>query len=346
MSPDQRRETIVDAALAVAVRKGLAGTTVRDVAAEMGSSSGLIHHYFASMDDVLAAAFERVAERDLEATAAAMASRPTRGRRSSRSSGPTRRSRPTGPSSCGSTPGPRRLAGRPSGRRRPASTSPGSGCSRRRSRQASRRDVPLRRSGGGGLADHVGRRWARPPGRRQRDDDPTGRCRSLVRRGRGARTGTHARSPRIEERPLTPPTFVALSPSTRTLAFWMALTICASGTCGVMTCARLVLGVDALPPCRTRMEVTPATAMMVRGAAVVVPPRQPTTRGSWRIFVGPPTERCTRRQHVPHPLGLVAERDGILKPVRSGARRPVTRTSARTSARRAGRCPRAGTSGA
>jgi len=36
---------------------------VRDVAAEMGTSSGLIHHYFASMDDVLAAAFARVAER-------------------------------------------------------------------------------------------------------------------------------------------------------------------------------------------------------------------------------------------------------------------------------------------
>ncbi len=76
MSPDQRRETIVDAALAVAVRKGLAGTTVRDVAAEMGSSSGLIHHYFASMDDVLAAAFERVAERDLRATGSAMAAAP------------------------------------------------------------------------------------------------------------------------------------------------------------------------------------------------------------------------------------------------------------------------------
>ena len=76
MSPDQRREAIVDAALAVAVRKGLAGTTVRDVAAEMGSSSGLIHHYFDSMDDVLAAAFERVAKHDLRATAAAMASAP------------------------------------------------------------------------------------------------------------------------------------------------------------------------------------------------------------------------------------------------------------------------------
>ena len=76
MSPNQRREAIVDAALAVAVRKGLAGTTVRDVASEMGSSSGLIHHYVATMDDVLAAAFERVAQRDLRATAAAMAAAP------------------------------------------------------------------------------------------------------------------------------------------------------------------------------------------------------------------------------------------------------------------------------
>ncbi len=65
MTPDQRREAIVAAALDVAVRKGLASTTVRDVAAEMGTSSGLIHHYFDSMDEVLAAAFERVAAHDL-----------------------------------------------------------------------------------------------------------------------------------------------------------------------------------------------------------------------------------------------------------------------------------------
>jgi AcrR family transcriptional regulator len=65
MSPLERREAIVDAALAVASRKGLAATTVRDVAAEMGTSSGLIHHYFDSMDEVLAAAFERVAADDL-----------------------------------------------------------------------------------------------------------------------------------------------------------------------------------------------------------------------------------------------------------------------------------------
>lgn len=73
MTPDQRREAIVDAALSVAVRKGLASTTVRDVAAAMGTSSGLIHHYFASMDDVLAAAFERVASEDLAISTEAMA---------------------------------------------------------------------------------------------------------------------------------------------------------------------------------------------------------------------------------------------------------------------------------
>ena len=72
-SPVERREAIVDAALAVARRKGLASTTVRDVAAEMGTSSGLIHHYFDSMDEVLAAAFERVAGEDLRETESMLA---------------------------------------------------------------------------------------------------------------------------------------------------------------------------------------------------------------------------------------------------------------------------------
>ena len=74
MTPSERREAIVAASVDVARRKGLASTTVRDVAAEMGTSSGLIHHYFASMDDVLAAAFEVVARQDLEASARMMAS--------------------------------------------------------------------------------------------------------------------------------------------------------------------------------------------------------------------------------------------------------------------------------
>jgi AcrR family transcriptional regulator len=50
----------------------MANTTVRNVAAEMGTSSGLIHHYFASMDDVLAAAFEEAAGTDLANTETAI----------------------------------------------------------------------------------------------------------------------------------------------------------------------------------------------------------------------------------------------------------------------------------
>ena len=73
LSPSDRRDAIVAAALAVARVKGLAATTVRDVAMEMGTSSGLIHHYFDSMDDVLAAAFTRVAEADLERSVTEMA---------------------------------------------------------------------------------------------------------------------------------------------------------------------------------------------------------------------------------------------------------------------------------
>ena len=77
MSPTARREAIVDAALQVAIRKGFGSTTVRDVAAELGCSSGLIHHYFASMDEVFAAAFEVAAGRDLEVTTAAVAAEPS-----------------------------------------------------------------------------------------------------------------------------------------------------------------------------------------------------------------------------------------------------------------------------
>lgn len=71
MSPTERRDTIVDAALHVMLQHGMAAT-VRQVADQMGSSSGLIHHYFASMDELLAAAFEQAATAGLTDTARAM----------------------------------------------------------------------------------------------------------------------------------------------------------------------------------------------------------------------------------------------------------------------------------
>jgi AcrR family transcriptional regulator len=72
MSPEVRRAAIVAATRAVMARQGIAGTTVRDVAAELGASSGLIHHYYASMDDLLAEAFEQEARSDLVEVLAAV----------------------------------------------------------------------------------------------------------------------------------------------------------------------------------------------------------------------------------------------------------------------------------
>ena len=72
MNPDLRRESIVAATLSVMQRHGIAATTVRDVAAELGTSSGLSHHYVTSMDDLITEAFERAATEDLERAAAAI----------------------------------------------------------------------------------------------------------------------------------------------------------------------------------------------------------------------------------------------------------------------------------
>ncbi|MSV74985.1 MAG: TetR family transcriptional regulator, partial [Actinobacteria bacterium] len=72
MTPEARRESIVAATLAVMHRQGIAATTVRDVAAALGTSSGLIHHYVASMDELITEAFELAATEDLERAAAAV----------------------------------------------------------------------------------------------------------------------------------------------------------------------------------------------------------------------------------------------------------------------------------
>lgn len=60
-----RRQELVDAAIRVMRSKGLLQTTSRDVAAEAGTSVGLLSHYFDSHDQLLVCAFEQVAEQDL-----------------------------------------------------------------------------------------------------------------------------------------------------------------------------------------------------------------------------------------------------------------------------------------
>ena len=73
MTPAARRARIVEAARAVVERQGLAATTVRDIAAEMGTSAGLVHHYIDSMDGLLAEVFETVAREGIDVTRGALA---------------------------------------------------------------------------------------------------------------------------------------------------------------------------------------------------------------------------------------------------------------------------------
>ena len=54
-----RRAEIVDAVQRCIVRKGLASTTMADVAHEAGMQRSAISHFLGSRDDVVAAAIER-----------------------------------------------------------------------------------------------------------------------------------------------------------------------------------------------------------------------------------------------------------------------------------------------
>lgn len=56
-------------------------TNTRTVAAEAGVSTGLMHHYFVSYDDLMAAAFERVALDDLDRAQLVLAAFETPGER-------------------------------------------------------------------------------------------------------------------------------------------------------------------------------------------------------------------------------------------------------------------------
>lgn len=58
LDPAERREQIIAATLRLVARDGFAGVTLRDVAAEVGVVHGLIRHYFATREQLVAAAFD------------------------------------------------------------------------------------------------------------------------------------------------------------------------------------------------------------------------------------------------------------------------------------------------
>ncbi|MFC5179486.1 TetR/AcrR family transcriptional regulator [Nocardioides taihuensis] len=64
-SPEVRRREILDAVIAIGSDSGLDAVSVRDVAERCGVAPGLIHHYFPSMDELLAESFGSWADSSL-----------------------------------------------------------------------------------------------------------------------------------------------------------------------------------------------------------------------------------------------------------------------------------------
>jgi AcrR family transcriptional regulator len=66
MSYGDRRLEVTEAAWRVIVREGLARTSMRAIAQELGSSTGVVTHYFRDKDELMLFALERVFENLIE----------------------------------------------------------------------------------------------------------------------------------------------------------------------------------------------------------------------------------------------------------------------------------------
>lgn len=62
-SADARRADLIEATAAVLAEQGLAGTNVRAICAKAGVSPGLLRHYFAGIDDLVAATYAATSDR-------------------------------------------------------------------------------------------------------------------------------------------------------------------------------------------------------------------------------------------------------------------------------------------
>ena len=62
-SADARRGDLIDATAACLAEVGMAGTSVRAICARAGVSPGLLRHYFAGIDDLVAATYEATSDR-------------------------------------------------------------------------------------------------------------------------------------------------------------------------------------------------------------------------------------------------------------------------------------------
>lgn len=66
LSPEQRRESILEAAREVAVSEGLLGLTLKSVGAKAGVASSLVAHYFPVMNELVVETFRALAGDELD----------------------------------------------------------------------------------------------------------------------------------------------------------------------------------------------------------------------------------------------------------------------------------------
>jgi TetR/AcrR family transcriptional repressor of bet genes len=71
--PDDRREALVEACIRTLARRGAHGVSVRTICTEAGVSPGLLRHYFAGIDALIAQAYQTTGERVSNALEAAVA---------------------------------------------------------------------------------------------------------------------------------------------------------------------------------------------------------------------------------------------------------------------------------
>jgi Transcriptional regulator len=62
-SPDDRRQSLIEATIRVLARDGAIGASVRTIAIEAGVSPGLVNHHFAGIDALIAATYRMVGQR-------------------------------------------------------------------------------------------------------------------------------------------------------------------------------------------------------------------------------------------------------------------------------------------
>ncbi|WP_199555200.1 transcriptional regulator BetI [Sandaracinobacteroides hominis] len=70
--PDNRRQSLIEACAAGLAEDGATGVSVRSICARAGVSPGLLRHYFAGIDELIAATYVHVAAQVSEALATAV----------------------------------------------------------------------------------------------------------------------------------------------------------------------------------------------------------------------------------------------------------------------------------